>query len=1046
MDNLDDSENNAKISDSAYSNSCSNSQSRRSHSSKSTHSGSNSSGSSGYGGKPSTSGNSNIQQPEKRTKDKDTKKKKNQIETLAVQDVIQEECRPPAPAPVCEAPKEETSDVVVSPPTPHSLSDKGIELMEITTAERTGVKEEEGFSCVISMHDGVVMYTNSSLTTTLGFPKDMWNGRSFIDFVHPKDRSTFASQITNSLAVPKIVNGTQEKAQSPGSSVSTMVCRIRRYRGLNAGYGVKERVLTFMPFLLKLNFKNINDDEGKVIYLVIQATPFFSAFRIPNEKVTKAVPFVMRHAPNGHIKYMAPESVPYLGYLPQDLADKDALALYHPEDLGYLRCVYETIVKEGGVPRSKPYRIMTQNGDYIRLETEWSSFINPWSRKLEFVTAKHYIVEGPSNPDVFQAPTPDKLYKQTEEEKNKAQSLKESIVRIINEVLTKPAEVAKQQMSKRCQDLASFMESLMEEQPKPEDEFRLEIQEADNSYYERDSVMLGGISPHHEYNDSKSSTETPLSYNQLNYNENLQRYFDSHQSFYHEERNMDTADNMFSLIKANPTSCLSPVALNSGDSGEMSSGESSALAINPGPSDDGQAMRLTETLLTKAQMNRHNADMEKELMKMHRESRSSKCERDKTSSDTRKKKKEHLARCNATYQPTTAGAILDEPVPHGIKRSKQGDSSEAGAHKHHCPQSRGLRRKQAASSAHPIASSDVTTANSPWPTPAVNNMNAFILGVGIPQQMSIINPMMTQQMAALPAGMFPMYYAPAASSTMPSTSTEGETSKAGQFQQPAMQCLMYGSPFMYSSIPPPVPYHVQQTTLMAQTMQYTNHLNPLGLTNSNYEKCTDVLPNPSSFRANVSKSSRVVTSDETIDRTDGESSYSSFYSSFFKTESGSAEDSGGADKKSNKCWSRHRPGEQTPEDGQSYSDPRAGKKFARRKMDPPWLDQVSVTSELIYKYQILTKTMDEVLTADKQKIGNLEQPSLVNEQLEQLYLDLQLEGVAARLTLEEGITSSSSSGEETSTKQTKTPRRKREYSKLTMIYEEDAPLPPPELT
>lgn len=32
-------------------------------------------------------------------------------------------------------------------------------------------------------------------------------------------------------------------------------------------------------------------------------------------------------------------------------------------------------------------------------------------------------------------------------------------------------------------------------------------------------------------------------------------------------------------------------------------------------------------------------------------------------------------------------------------------------------------------------------------------------------------------------------------------------------------------------------------------------------------------------------------SEETVDKTDGESSYSSFYSSFFKTESGSAEES-----------------------------------------------------------------------------------------------------------------------------------------------------------
>lgn len=39
--------------------------------------------------------------------------------------------------------------------------------------------------------------------------------------------------------------------------------------------------------------------------------------------------------------------------------------------------------------------------------------------------------------------------------------------------------------------------------------------------------MLGEISPHHDYYDSKSSSETPPSYNQLNYNENIQRFFQS---------------------------------------------------------------------------------------------------------------------------------------------------------------------------------------------------------------------------------------------------------------------------------------------------------------------------------------------------------------------------------------------------------------------------------------------------------------------------------------------------------------------------------------
>lgn len=38
---------------------------------------------------------------------------------------------------------------------------------------------------------------------------------------------------------------------------------------------------------------------------------------------------------------------------------------------------------------------------------------------------------------------------------------------------------------------------------------------------------------------------------------------------------------------------------------------------------------------------------------------------------------------------------------------------------------------------------------------------------------------------------------------------------------------------------------------------------------------------------------------------------------------------------------------------------------------------------------------------------------LVNDQLNQLYIEMELEGLSAKLTLEEGITSSSSSGEDT---------------------------------
>lgn len=67
----------------------------------------------------------------------------------------------------------------------------------------------------------------------------------------------------------------------------------------------------------------------------------------------------------------------------------------------------------------------------------------------------------------------------------------------------------------------------------------------------------------------------------------------------------------------------------------------------------------------------------------------------------------------------------------------------------------------------------------------------------------------------------------------------------------------------------------------------------------------------------------------------------------------------------------------------------------------------------------------------------------MNDQLNQLYIDFELEGLSAKLSLGESTSSSSgSSGEEDSTNKRKS-KKKFHYGKLMMIYEENAPFPPP---
>lgn len=70
------------------------------------------------------------------------------------------------------------------------------------------------------------------------------------------------------------------------------------------------------------------------------------------------------------------------------------------------------------------------------------------------------------------------------------------------------------------------MESLLEGMAKTENSDKSGSQCSGMfSVMERDSVMLGEISPHHDdQSGSNQSSETPPSYNQLNYRENIERF------------------------------------------------------------------------------------------------------------------------------------------------------------------------------------------------------------------------------------------------------------------------------------------------------------------------------------------------------------------------------------------------------------------------------------------------------------------------------------------------------------------------------------------
>lgn len=259
---------------------------------------------------------------------------------------------------------------------------------------------------------------------------------------------------------------------------------------------------------------------------------------------------------------------------------------------------------------------------------------------------QHRVIRGPNNPNVFQSCQQFPL-NPSQETKN----IQEEIMKMLAEPVSRSSDTAKQQVSKRCKALASFMETLMDEVTASAD-LKIEMPQVnDLTFSERDSVMLGEISPHHDYFDSKSSSETPPSYNQLNYNENLQRFFDSRPvtTLTDEYIKMEVTD-----TEGDARTNLSPVHCG-GSGGSESAGNSSGSnaqmesVTNTSTGTSSESNSYKTPTLTEALLFQHNEQMEKLIIKKHKVSRSGGKNGEKNKKGPDKQQ--------------------DQQVQHGVKRS-----------------------------------------------------------------------------------------------------------------------------------------------------------------------------------------------------------------------------------------------------------------------------------------------------------------------------------------------------------------------------------------
>ncbi|XP_013393971.1 period circadian protein homolog 3 [Lingula anatina] len=247
-------------------------------------------------------------------------------------------------------------------------------------------------------------------------------------------------------------------------------------------------------------------------YLFMGLEPLKSAYEdLPEGKVPETNVFSTQHNTNCAFCQVEFGVIPLMGYLPQDLIGSSIFDLYHPEDIPVLLEAHKEAIKTNGVPyKSQPIRMLPKNKSEILVETEWSSFINPWTKKLEFVLGRHTVISAPKDPNVFHEPENQWWIRTKQEEWRRAQS--------------KQMEIRNLLANPEC--------ALVDQQEQPTDVAETPPAGAEPgppvpapSGKEQDHIFSKNKQKTQSSSCSKSgSSEGGITYEQFNYTQNIKRF------------------------------------------------------------------------------------------------------------------------------------------------------------------------------------------------------------------------------------------------------------------------------------------------------------------------------------------------------------------------------------------------------------------------------------------------------------------------------------------------------------------------------------------
>uniref|UniRef100_A0A3P8XAC1 Aryl hydrocarbon receptor nuclear translocator like 2 n=1 Tax=Esox lucius TaxID=8010 RepID=A0A3P8XAC1_ESOLU len=284
----------------------------------------------------------------------------------------------------------------------------------------------DGFLFVVSCDRGKILFTSESVSKFLNYCRLELIGQSLFDYIHPKDISKVKEQLSASGLYPRerlidAKTGLQVQDLPVGAvhlctgARRSFFCRMKHTKivpRFKLNVILKMFVLCAPPiesqryctvhctgYMMSWPCTQLDAecDDNESSYMtcmvaVCRVHPH-NVCQPAQEVKVKPVQFVTRFAIDGKFTFVDQQATIILGYLPQELLGTSCYEYFHQESLQHLAERHRKVLRSKEKIETSCYKFKTIHGSFITLQSQWFSFINPWTKEVEFIVSTNRVLE-----------------------------------------------------------------------------------------------------------------------------------------------------------------------------------------------------------------------------------------------------------------------------------------------------------------------------------------------------------------------------------------------------------------------------------------------------------------------------------------------------------------------------------------------------------------------------------------------------------------------------------------------------------------------------